>query len=177
MVAYQGKFDGLCGMYAIVNAYEICDYGGICEELFQVACGGLAHRRWPTVLWEGTTFGDMTRMIHACQSYIKRSYDSAIMVSYPFWRDEPRTNADFWDVFDGKFQSRSARCAIVGLTAPSHHWVVISRDTERRVWFTDSGEGGREYRKNLASLHAGERRLLNTQWRLDRRELIVFSHA
>lgn len=45
MVAYQGKFDGLCGMYAIVNAYEInayeiCDYGGICEELFQVACGG-----------------------------------------------------------------------------------------------------------------------------------------
>lgn len=46
MSAYQGEFDGLCGMCAIANAYDICGYGEICEELFHVACGALAQQRW-----------------------------------------------------------------------------------------------------------------------------------
>ncbi len=50
MPYYQGEFDGLCGMYAIANAYEICGYGDICAELFQAACDALAPRRWPSVL-------------------------------------------------------------------------------------------------------------------------------
>ncbi len=161
MPAYQGEFDGLCGMYAIANAYEICGYGDI-SKLFKVACDALAPRRWPAVLWDGTSFGDMKKMISVCQTEIEDQYDEPITVNYPFSRNPPKSN-------------ENAYCAIVSLTKPSPHWIVISRDTRRRVWFTDSGGDDREYRKNLASLHAGERRRWETQWLLDRRELIVFS--
>ena len=180
MPAYQGEFDGLCGMYAIANAYEICGYGEICDKLFQISCGGLAHDRWPEVLWQGTSFGDMMRMIKACQRYIdsrmckRTGIKGTVDIGYPFWKKTPRSNSIYWEVLMDIFKHYNVRCGIVGLTAPVHHWVVISRDTERRVWFTGSGRGELEYRKNLASLHAGERRRMETQWRLDRRELVVF---
>ena len=70
MPAYQGEFDGLCGMYSIANAYESCGYIDHGNQLFQVACSRLAPKRWPRVLWEGTSFHDMMRMIKACQRYI-----------------------------------------------------------------------------------------------------------
>ena len=114
-------------------------------------------------------------MTKACQRYIDGNYgeQDRVSVGYPFWKNTPRSNSIYWEEFMNIFNYHNVHCGIVGLTAPSHHWVVISRDTERRVWFTDSG-GGLEYRKNLASLHAGERRRMETQWKLDRRELIVF---
>ena len=48
MPFYQGEFDGLCGQYAIVNAFELC--GCDPSDLFEEACRGLAHRRWPRVV-------------------------------------------------------------------------------------------------------------------------------
>ena len=62
MHAYQGEYDGLCGMYAVANAFSICSYDEeSCSDLFRVACDSLASERWPTVLWEGTDFDDMKK--------------------------------------------------------------------------------------------------------------------
>lgn len=177
MARYQGEFDGLCGMYAIANAYEQCGYGDHCDQLFQIACSALALRRWPQVLWDGTSFGDMQRMIAACNRDIAENYEETIDVQYPFFRNTPNTNAAYWQRFDDIFHNEDVYCGIIGLTHPWQHWVVISRDTKKRVWFVDSDVGEPEYRKNLSSLYAGERRRLQTQWRLDRRELIVFSEV
>ena len=44
MASYQGKLDGLCGQYAIANAFELC--GFVHEDYFQAACRGLAGSRW-----------------------------------------------------------------------------------------------------------------------------------
>ena len=175
MPAYQGEFDGLCGMYAIANAYEECGYEDGCAELFQVSCNALAHRRWPRVLWEGTTFGGMKKMISACQDEIEIQYHESVIVGYPFWHKPPKSNKDYWKKFDDIFGNENVVCGIVGMTKPQRHWVVISRDTKRRVWFIDSDGDEPVYRKNLASLNAGERRRWESQWLLDRRELIVFA--
>jgi len=175
MPAYQGEFDGLCGMYSIANAYELCGYADHGNQLFQVACSRLAPTRWPKVLWEGTTFHDMMRMIRACQRYISEEGLASVEVRYPFSRAVPKSNDRYWERLDRIFQDESLRCGIVMLKKPWCHWIVISPDTKRRIWFTDSSGDELEYRKNLASLHAGERRRAGRSWLIDRRALIVFS--
>ena len=64
-MAYQGTLDGLCGPYAIVNAYHQCDIEEewLGNDIFKVAC--LAINGWPQVLWEGTSFGQMRRGLYA----------------------------------------------------------------------------------------------------------------
>ena len=83
MPAYQGEFDGLCGMYAIANAYELCGHGDHSDQLFRVACGAVAPTRWPKVLWDGTSFQDMVRMIKACQRDISQERLASVVVRYP----------------------------------------------------------------------------------------------
>ena len=174
MPAYQGEFDGLCGMYAIANAYDICGYGDTCSKLFEIACAALAHRRWPSVLWEGTTLGDMRNMISKCQDEIEEQYDEKVAVKYPFLQRSPGTNEEYWNQFDTIFRNESVYCGIIGLTFPSSHWVVVARDSKRRVWFFDSDANAPEYRKDVATLFAGDRRRSRKQWRICRDELIVF---
>jgi hypothetical protein len=168
MPMYQGELDGLCGMYAIVNALEEC--GETCSaETFEIACSAIAKNRWPSVLWEGTTFEDIQKMVKKCLPE-----GCPINVSYPFKDNVPASNNDYWSQFDLIFEDDSVLCAIVGLTKPSLHWIVASKDGGR-IWFTDSTAGKPYERKNRTSLHAGSRRKKTSQWLLDKQELIVFS--
>ena len=91
-MAYQGEYDGLCGMYAIANAFMECGIEDG-EEIFKTACSALARNRWPQVLWEGTTFMDMQRMIHACR---RKHGIRSIKPEFPFWENEPTSNRDYW---------------------------------------------------------------------------------
>lgn len=175
MPAYQGEFDGLCGMYAIVNAYEICGYGDIRDELFSLACNALARRRWPEVIWNGTTFGDMRRMTSTCQMEIDNQYEEVVTVSYPFLRNTPRNNGEYWERLQEGFINRNVYCCIVGIEVPSQHWIVAYPDTTKRMNFVDSSPFLPQFRKNRSSIHAGKRRRRERQWRLNRQELIVFS--
>lgn len=174
MPAYQGEFDGLCGMYAIANAYEICGYGEIHKELFDVACGALSQARWPGVLQEGTSFGDMRKMLSACQTEIGYQYDKLVKVRYPFLQRTPGTNQDYWRQLDEMLESTVVYCCIVGRSKPSPHWIVLCPDTSNRVVFVDSSPNQSTFRKNRRNVYAGPRRRYESQWRLDRQELIVF---
>lgn len=173
--AYQGEYDGLCGMYAIANAFGVCGYGeDACAQLFEVACSALPQRRWPSVLWEGTDFGDMKRMIRACRQFMESNDWDATLVCDAFSYDEPSDNKTYWRRFDEIFRNENVYCGIVGRTEPSPHWIVVTRASDRRVWFLDSDAKRPVFRKNIKSLHAGQRRRSHTQWRLCRDELLVF---
>lgn len=169
MASYQGKLDGLCGQYAIANAFELC--GFVHEDYFQAACRGLADRRWPDTLWDGTSFDDMRNMIAHC----RRECDEldGIKVGYPFRRSPPGSNSAYWKRFDEIFGKETVRCGIVGLVKPDPHWIVICREG-RRLEFVDSRPDEPEIRKNRTSLYAGKRRRSRNQWLIDRRQLITF---
>lgn len=174
MPSYQGELDGLCGPYAIANAFELC---GCCtgnEKVFKLACQAFAQRRWPEILWEGTSFHDMQRMIKACIDNVKFAQSYELDVSYPFMKIVPNTNSEYWDRFDEIFDDKAVQCGIIGITLPSAHWIVASRDGSR-IEFTDSTAHKSMLRKNRASLYAGERRQKPNQWLIDRKEFIVFS--
>lgn len=169
MAFYQGSLDGLCGQYAIANALEQCGFTD--EDYFQTACRGLARRRWPDVLWEGTTIGDLQKMIAHCQ--LVHDELQHVNIAYPFRKAAPKSNRSYWERFDGIFEDEAVRCAVVGLEKPDPHWIVVYRDG-RRLQFVDSNPFGAQIRKNRASVFAGERRQSKNQWLVNRRKLIPF---
>lgn len=177
MPAYQGEFDGLCGMYAIANAYEICGFGDSRQNLFMTAYNALGRNRWPGVLEDGTTFRDMQRMISRCQTWLESQYDKdeRIRVTYPFSRNTPKSDKEYWDKLREIYSGDQVYCCIVRRTKPSAHWIITYPHITRRVRFVDSDPFDPEFRKNRSSLYAGTRRRRNNQWRFDRRDLIVFS--
>lgn len=172
MPEYQGRLDGLCGPYAVVNAFAHC---GIAEPeaIFEAACRALAPRRWPKVLWDGTSFGDLKRMIKLCRESIENA--SSVKTSYPFSRSTPKSNDGYWTRLDQLFSSRpNARCMILGLTRPSLHWIVAYRESPTRISFIDTDPHNPFQRKNRTMLHAGSRNGHPKKWIIDRSELILF---
>ncbi|MDP9734522.1 UNVERIFIED_ORG: hypothetical protein QE446_004665 [Rhizobium sp. SORGH_AS260] len=172
-MAFQGNLDGLCGPYAIVNALAYCGMSGREEEMFIAACSSPSIRRWPNLLWEGTTFGDLQRMLTMCLS-LPGARDT-VRVFYPFLQFVPTTNADFWISFDEFFAEEDTRCVILRMTKPSHHWIVAFREPgSTRISFLDSDPFKPSLRKNRTNIFAGDRRHRATQWLIDRRDVIVF---
>jgi hypothetical protein len=165
----QGSLDSLCGIYAIVNAFYVCGFLDH-DNLFKYACNSLAPLRWPRVLWEGTTFEDLRKTI----SYCKRRlcvYD--IEVSYPFWSNQPKTNKEYWGLFDEFFSEGGACCAIIGVVEPEPHWIVCGNDGNH-IQILDSDYDKPFSRKRKSSLFAGKRRPDRNLWKIERRELIIF---
>ncbi len=172
MPKHQGELDGLCGPYAIANALEhleLADFSA--EDLFQSACRALSPRRWPVALWKGVTFFDLQRMLVRCQRDLPAL--AGVRVTYPFLKQPPGSNAAYWRRFDALFEDAGAsRCAIIGITRPTDHWIVASKDG-RRMRLTDCAPGVEPRRKNRSSFHAGSRCADPKTWLIDRRELIL----
>ncbi|WP_143027225.1 hypothetical protein [Rhodospira trueperi] len=172
MPNYQGQLDGLCGPYAIVNAFEHCGIDAH-QNIFETACGAISQKRWPNVLWEGTTIGDLKRMIKRCRERIDGA--EQIKTRYPFSRNPPKNNKKYWDRFDNLFESNAnVRCMILGLTRPSYHWIVAYCGEGTRVNFVDTDPMKPFQRKNRTSLHAGSRNGNPNKWIIEPRELILF---
>lgn len=164
----QGQLDGLCGPYAIKNALTYLGHESERADVFQTACSAVSRSRWPALLWEGTTFGDLKKMIRVCMGAVE-----GVEVRYPFWRTAPLSNAAYWQYFDAIFDDEDVVCGIVGITRPSYHWLVIIKDGGRIV-FLDSDAHWPSKRVNRTSLHAVERGPRSKTWVIDRSELVVF---
>ena len=99
-MAYQGSLDGLCGPYAIVNAYHLCDIDEdwLGQDIFEIACSTLTG--WPDVLWEGTSFHQMRMMVRACQDALSGAYEEN-GVDYPVTRWYPFYNLLIHEALQG----------------------------------------------------------------------------
>lgn len=173
MPNYQGELDGLCGPYAIVNAFEHCGFEQEADTIFQTACKALSNRRWPSLLWEGTSFADLQKMIKHCRTVLDDT--TGLKVSYPFSRNTPKNPAEYWIRFDELFAERSnVRCMILGITRPSDHWIVAYREGGTRISFVDADPHKPYQRKNRSMLHPGSRNGHPKKWIIERSELVLF---
>lgn len=165
----QGTLDGMCGPYAIANALLLCgvDRG---EEIIRIACAAVSKRRWPDIYWNGTTFRDLQRMLLACRHALR--VERLVRIDYPL-RDRPARNAKhFWDKFDAAFRDPDTACAIIGITSPAHHWLVVRKDGGRII-VVDSAPRATIYRKNRAGFSVGRPRKFRATWVIERRVMIV----
>ena len=113
----------------------------------------------------------MIRMIAHCQGKFEDLGD--VRVTYPFSKNPPSSNGDYWGKFDRIFDDEDVCCGIVGLVRPDPHWIVIRR-AGKKLEFVNSHPTMPTIRKIRKSLHAGRRRRNRRQWLIERRELIVF---
>lgn len=169
---HQGGLDGLCGVYAVVNAAYLCGVKDQ-EAIFKAACRAIPRKRWPNPLWNGINFNELKVM---ARRSVRDLPDRRIRVRSPFQRTPPRDNETYWKKFDAIFEDEGTVCAIMGVEYPTMHWIVARKDG-RRVSFADSRAGKLLFRKNRASLYAGRRALTPSQWRINPGELLVFSDA
>ena len=173
MPKHQGELDGLCGPYAIANALEHLRLDDCRPEaVFQSACSALSRKRWPGVLWKGATFADLQKMIKRCQRDIPGM--ARVSFTYPFMKHPPANNDSYWKRFDALFEEETpgVRCAIIGVTRPSNHWIVASRDGSR-IQLIDCVHGASNRRKNRKSFYAGKRCADPNKWLIDRQELVL----
>ena len=176
-MAYQGSLDGLCGPYAIVNAYHECDIEEeLGKDIFAIAC--LAIKGWPQILWEGTSFGQIMKMLKSCQNALQSAYEEAdceypIKVTYPFWKKPPGTNREYWKRFDEIFCRDDVVCGIIGMESPAKHWFAFDKNTKTLSVFdsTHPSDGGMR-RIRIEDIHAGVHE--QKKYGINRKELIVF---
>ena len=55
---HQGGLDGLCGVYAVVNAALLCGLSDQ-EAVFKAACRAIPRKRWPNPLWNGINYNEL----------------------------------------------------------------------------------------------------------------------
>lgn len=176
-MAYQGKLDGLCGPYAIVNAYHRCglneDWLG--QDLFNIAC--LAVDSWPGILWEGASFSELRKMLAACQKELKKAHRKAgeefhIVVEYPFsGKRVPKSNREYWMWYEDLFSCEGAVCGILGMENPHEHWLAFE-NRKKKLSLFDSDVEAEQWQIAKKDIHAGSRR--RRKYRVNRRELVIF---
>ena len=129
MLAYQGEYDGLCGMYAVANAFTQCGVGNG-RRVFRLACRSLKQElTWPRGVWAGTDFDDMKRMIRYCKKRVDIGRE--IKVQYPFQDNPPNSIDSYVHQFHQLFAERDPICAIVGTC--DHWFVIVKSDNKLRT--------------------------------------------
>ncbi|WP_114189015.1 hypothetical protein [Microvirga aerophila] len=136
----QGDLDGLCGVYAIVNALrhvlrlrdEQCQklFGKLIKALEQ-DCDHLHHP-----LLRGMYFAQLKRlMVFAGQRRIQGQKLKFEARTLRLTRDQ-RTLPSLWTALN---QEVGPACvAIVGITGATDHWCVVYRVTPKTLWLLDS---------------------------------------
>lgn len=179
-MAYQGNLDGLCGPYAIVNAFDRCGINEtwLGQDLFNIACSAIDG--WPHVLWEGTSFAELKTMIRACRkaltkAYGKAGYDFHLEVKYPFeGTRRPRSNKEYWERFDKMFSRSDVMCGILGIEDPGEHWIAFENGKHKLTVF-DSDADREKSRIRKKDIHAGK--CMRRRWLVNREELAVFRYV
>lgn len=167
----QGDMDGQCGVYAIVNALSELAQGINSDDIFRKACKALPKARWPEVLWNGTTLRDLEVML---KSFEEELADLRITVRHPFRSNQPSSDSAFWESFNALFHENfHYKRAIIGLEEPSFHWLV-AKPGKDSLTFIDSDSTPSRRCVARENIYAGQRRNSGQEYRVNRKEVILF---
>ncbi len=145
----QGQIDGLCGLYAIINAFQYLFPASFTDddawELMSILCGAIAHK-FPAVIWKGAGVEDTILLFKAAERYAAatRHLKGSIAVTRPFARRKIDRVQDFWaeigEWLDAKPHAHNARLACIGIGYPDNHWTLVAKKSAKSVTFFDSWE-------------------------------------
>ncbi len=153
----QGELDGLCGLYAIINAMKLLALSQKIE--FTDASGAVLFRRlaryldtrnkMPDALWDGTTYTHVKDFLAVARVFMKRQYGLDLVYRQLARKGQVVRKDVFWRFLDSALkgdgvyhfplESSKNRVALVGLGHPLPHWTVAYRVTQRSLKLIDSG--------------------------------------
>jgi hypothetical protein len=143
----QGQFDGLCGIYAILNSikwlYRL-DEAAI-EAMFRHLCDALPPGTFPKALWEGLGVPELRSLLNTSAAHLAKKHGYADFCwRLPFLRRTFPSAGAFWRGIEEELSGPVPAVMIVGLNKPWDHWTVAHKVTPRAVEFFDSS-GMRRY--------------------------------
>jgi hypothetical protein len=141
LLSISGDLDGLCGLYAVVNAacflcpeVETAD----ARDLFRVLNDELRKRRCTSnVVWAGMCPALVWPMLLAAKTYLREALDLQIEVEGLTFRAERATIAQVWSAVQDQIGSG---VAVLSVSGRHEHWSVAYKVTPRTMRLLDSGD-------------------------------------
>ena len=140
----QGEFDGLCGLYSIVNAFKLLfprkkldDF----EELAKELALSIPQNEFRSVFIDGMDFRRLEILVQRAVKFAKNKWNGDV---------EFQTNkfiANRKDVFfkemnsyfRGEGSTKYRRAVILGLSGRMEHWTTAEDATENTMFIFDKG--------------------------------------
>jgi len=136
----QGKFDGLCGVYAILNSIKWLYRLGEddLDAMFQSLCETLPDK-FPQALWDGLGVPEIRRLLKFSVAHLAEQYGhDDLHWRLPFLRQKFRSVDSFWRCVGEQISADAPAVVIIGLNIPWDHWTVAHKVTARTAEFFDS---------------------------------------
>jgi len=137
----QGDLDGLCGVYAVVNATRLAAHphrrlpAARCYELFAALLAELADAgRLRGFVTHGLGGRVMARLLRRAGRWLRRRHGLALEVHRPFAKRDRPGPEECLRVL-AEHLARSGTAAIVG---SDQHWTVVRGVTPKRLLLADS---------------------------------------
>jgi len=136
----QGDLDGLCGVYAVINAVRlISDNIGtetLQETFLKTMRLQIKHRKSIFFIVNGLSQVKIARIM---QRIIRPEFD--IKYSRPFKTRKEVSLAELWSSFSDHLNGSGQRCIIISYeTKTIGHWTIVQSMTSKRFNLFDSGE-------------------------------------
>lgn len=152
----QGELDGLCGIYAIINAmkilamsrgHEFSDSDG--ALLFRALIRYLNDRNlMPDALWNGTSIQHARDFLHTARRFMRKQYGLEIVHKALARKGQVTRKDVFWRLlgsalahgpdYNFTHKGEHARVALIGLGNPIPHWTLAFDVSERTIQLIDS---------------------------------------
>ena len=140
--ARQGDFDGLCGLYALINALDPATGSRprtpMHRDLFVALAHALPCRKLRQAMDKGLESRDLIDAATSAFPLFKKRLGGHVSVMRPFKRQGFKTDGDFLEaISDIMASGRSA--IILNVHAPTYrHWTVAERITAEDILIRDS---------------------------------------
>jgi hypothetical protein len=140
----QGSLDGLCGIYAIINACNRMIEGRLDyrtrSNLFCKLTSLLDDGRpIGEIVHDGIDFEKLGELIDVAGRALALDYKIAIKRSVPWETKKGRLN-DFWRDLRKHVNPSKGRVALLGIEGKHSHWTVVTRVTDKSLGLADSSE-------------------------------------
>lgn len=165
----QGHFDGLCGLYSLINAIDYLHHGFSeedCAALFEHLVRA-SPEHFPAALYDGFEFEPLCNVAEHLPAFLKGR--SAVRLLRPFVHEEVQTVDEFFCELRRYVGPRSV--AVVGLGDPWDHWTVVTK-VDRSSFRLHDSYGLKRMPKFVFALEDRQ-----GQIRLDYRETIIIERV
>lgn len=160
--ARQGDFDGLCGLYALINALDLA--GGrrprspAHRRLFVGLAEALPGGKLRRAIDSGLNGRDLIKAATLAFPAFKKWLGGSVSVSRPFRKATFKTNEEFVEAMaDIMMSGRSA--LVLNISTPTYnHWTVAASITPQAIILRDSG-ALKELRLARYTVRRGEYRI------------------
>jgi hypothetical protein len=131
----QGKLDGLCGLYSVLNCLDyLC--GPFDESYHNKLFSTLVKKQpeiFPACVYEGTEKSHVLKWLKIGSRTLGKKIDVVPAYETRYFT----SNAEYWREMQVLTRGRDV-CAILGLGEPWNHWTVLTHIKNNRVNFLDS---------------------------------------